>query len=221
MNSEATNAADEIRIWIIEDAKRYREVLAATLNAAPGLRCEEAFGSFEEALPLFESGEFPDVAMIDIQLPGANGIEAIRTLKLMHPGLHTIVLTVSDLKNTVFDAICAGASGYLLKSESPEDIVNGIRTVVKGGSPLSGPIANMVLNTFKHVPSATKSEELSERELEILRALADGKSMKEIGAQLNITRSTVDYHLRAIYQKLQVHSQAGAVGKALRRGVIF
>ena len=211
----------EISVWIIEDTKQYRALLAEMLNAEPGMKCDHAFGSVEEAMPVFSSGKCPDVAMIDIQLPGINGIEAIKQLKVMHPGMHTIVLTVSDLKNTVFEAICAGASGYLLKNDPIDQILEGIRLVLKGGSPLSAPIANMVLNTFKHVPAINKSDDLSEREIEILRFLADGMSMKEIGSELNIARSTVDYHLRAIYQKLQVHSQAGAVGKALRKGVIF
>lgn len=220
-NNQAADPDKETSVWIIEDTKQYRTLLAEMLNTEPGMNCEHAFGSVEEAMPVFSTGKCPDVAMIDIQLPGTNGIEAIKQLKLMHPGLHTIVLTVSDLKNTVFEAICAGASGYLLKNDPFDEILDGIRLVLKGGSPLSAPIANMVLNTFKHVPAATKSEELSEREIEILRLLADGMSMKEIGGNLYIARSTVDYHLRAIYQKLQVHSQAGAVGKAMRKGLIF
>ena len=144
-----------IHVWIIEDAAEYRKELSELLDATPGIRCDKSFGSVEEALPKFRAGEFPQVLLVDIQLPGVSGIEAIQQLKALHPGAHSIVLTISENRDVVFKAICAGASGYLLKNDSFDDIVRGIRLVYEGGSPLSGPVASMVLEAFQHANSAT------------------------------------------------------------------
>lgn len=222
MNMDTLSPANEtIRVWIIEDSNEYRQVLAKMLNTTEGIECEYSFTSVEEAMPVFHLGEYPDVVLVDIQLPGASGIEAIKQLKVMRQDLHSIVLTISENRETVFEAICAGASGYLLKNDPFDEILKGIKLVCSGGSPLSGPIANMVMNAFKRVPVAGGEDDLSEREGEILRLLSDGLTMKEIAATLYIARATVDYHLRGVYVKLQVHSQAGAVAKALRKGLIY
>jgi DNA-binding NarL/FixJ family response regulator len=190
------------------------------LDSTPGIRCPRKFATVETAVPAFKKDDCPDVVLVDIQLPGASGIEAIEQIKAKHPSVHMIVLTISDNRNTVFEAICAGASGYLLKNDSFEEIVNGIRLVFEGGSPLSRPIATMVLKAFKHVPPNDSTTELSERESEILTRLSDGKVRKEISQELHIAPVTVDYHLRSVYSKLQVNSQAGAVAKAIRKGLI-
>ncbi len=209
-----------INVWVIEDAHEYRRELVEMLDATPGICCDRSFGSVEEAMPCFRAGEFPQVVLVDIQLPGASGIEAIKQLKEMRPGLHSIVLTISENRDVVFEAICAGASGYLLKNDPFDDIVRGIHLVFEGGSPLSGPVAAMVLDAFKHQPVLGGESDLNERETEILRLLSDGMVKKEVAATLHIATVTVDYYLRSIYQKLQVHSQAGAVGKAIRKGLI-
>lgn len=216
-----TNSTEApIEVWIIEDAFEYRRELVEMLDEMPGLSCKQSFGSLEEAMPRFRAGEFPQVLLVDIQLPGANGIEAIRELKSRQPGVHSIVLTISENREVVFEAICAGASGYLLKNDSFEDIVRGIHLVFEGGSPLSGPVATMVLEAFQHVKPQNQDSTLSEKEVTILSMLSDGLVKKEIAASLNVAAVTVDYYLRSIYQKLQVHSQAGAVGKAMRKGLI-
>ena len=218
--SIASSADETINVWIIEDAHEYRRELVEMLDATPGISCDRSFGSVEEAMSCFRAGQFPQVVLVDIQLPGASGIEAIKQLKEMRPGLHSVVLTISENREVVFDAICAGASGYLLKNDPFDDIVRGIRLVVEGGSPLSGPVAAMVLDAFKHKPVSGGDSDLNERETEILQLLSDGMVKKEVAATLHIAPVTVDYYLRSIYQKLQVNSQAGAVGKAIRKGLI-
>ncbi|MFA6174486.1 MAG: response regulator transcription factor [Kiritimatiellales bacterium] len=209
-----------VEIWIIEDDSDLRQELQELLNTCDDMHCGQAFSSYEQGLPYFRSGRFPDLLLVDIHLPGMTGIEAIQALKALRPALQTVVLTGSENKKTVFDAICAGASGYLLKSDSFDDILRGIRLVIAGGSPLSGPIASMVMEAFRFTSFTSSKTELSEKEKEILRMLADGLVKKEIASGLCLTPSAVDYYLRDIYQKLQVHSQAGAVGKALRKGLI-
>jgi len=209
-----------IRIWVIEDERDYREQLADLIAISPDIRCVGAFGSFEELLPALRHGELPDVVLVDIRLPGASGLEAIRTLKGISPELHLIVLTISEDREVIVEAICAGVDGYLLKNDPIENILHGIRLVADGGSPLSGAVAGLVMETVKKAKPAKDGELLSEREAEILRLLADGLVKKEVASMLHIAAVTVDYHLRSIYRKLQVHSQAGAVGKALRQGVI-
>lgn len=217
---ETISPDEPISVWIIEDAQEYRRELAEMLDATPGICCEHSFGSAEESMPLFLAGEFPQVILVDIQLPGANGIEVIKRLKELRPSLHSIVLTISENREVVFEAICAGASGYLLKNDSFDDILRGIHLVYDGGSPLSGSIASMMLDAFQHLPTASADNNLNEREINILLLLSEGMVKKEIAASLSVATVTVDYHLRSIYQKLQVHSQAGAVGKAMRKGFI-
>ena len=218
--SKGSSGDETINVWVIEDACEYRRELVELLDATPGIECDQSFGSVEEAMLRFRAGNFPQVVLVDIQLPGVSGIEAIRQLKEMQPGLHTIVLTISENRDVVFDAICAGASGYLLKNDPFDDIVRGIRLVFEGGSPLSGSVAAMVLDAFKHKSALGSDSDLNEREADILRLLSDGMVKKEIAATLHVATVTVDYYLRNIYQKLQVHSQAGAVGKAMRKGLI-
>lgn len=209
-----------IRVWIIEDSRDYREELRELIALSADIECDRVFGSFEEVLPAIRMGTLPDVVLVDIRLPGASGIEAIRTLKGIAPELHLMVLTISEDREVIVDAIRAGIDGYLLKNDPIENILHGIRLVADGGSPLSGAVAGLVMEALKKVQPTGEGEGLSERETEILRLLADGFVKKEVAQELHIAPVTVDYHLRSIYRKLQVHSQAGAVGKAIRRGVI-
>ena len=210
-----------IHVWIIEDSRELSEELRRILNTTEDIKCTRTFGSAESALSAFSEGnDLPDVALVDIQLPGINGIEAIGRIKKLHPEVHSVVLTISEKRATVFDAICAGASGYLLKNDSFDHIENGIRLVCSGGSPLNGPAASMVLQAFKNITPPSEGSELNEREIEILSQLAEGKVKKEIASEMHIATHTVDYYLRSVYTKLQVNSQAGAVGKAIREGHI-
>ena len=166
---------ETIHVGIIEDEADYREMLAQMLDSAEGIACRHAFDCFESALPFFEETTAPpQVMLVDINLPGVNGIEAIKVLKELHPDMHQIVLTVEENRITVFDAICAGATGYLLKNDSLDDIVAGIRLVVHGGSPLSGPVAAMVLEVFQRFLRPAADSNLNERETEVLKLLSDG-----------------------------------------------
>lgn len=220
MSKEVYKSGDVIRIWIIEDESAFREMLRELLDETEGMICDQTFGSVEAAMPAFTEEDLPDVVLVDLQLPGANGIEAIKQLKAGYPELHSVVLTISDDRTTVFNAICAGASGYLIKNDPLEKVTEGIRQVCKGGSPLSGTIASMVLSVFQGGHDVDEECELTARETEILRMLSQGISKKEIVDKLSIASHTVDFHLRNIYSKLHVHSQVAAVGKALRKGLI-
>lgn len=211
---------NDIVVWIIEDEADFRTELGEMLAASRDLRCPRTFGTAEEAMPCFQGRELPHVVLVDIGLPGASGIQVIGSMKKRHPLLHFIVLTISEDRDSIFDAICAGASGYLLKNSPLEELLNGIRQVMAGGSPLSGSVAAMVLSAFKDRSNSVSNIELTEREIQILRLLADGLVKKEVAAAIHLATVTVDYHLRQVYGKLHVHSQAGAVGKAMRQGLI-
>lgn len=209
-----------IAVWIIEDEMHYRNQLAKLINLDEAIECTRTFESYEKALPEFESGPLPDLLLLDLNLPGMHGLNVIRELTQSCPSVQILVLTIDAHRKTVFDAICAGASGYLIKNDPFDDILQGIHQVMAGGAPLSSSIASYVLESFKESPAKFPREELNEREIEILKMLADGGTRKEIAAAMNVAVTTIDYHLRSIYVKLQVHSTAGAVGKALRDRLI-
>ena len=207
--------------WIIEDNLDYGEQLAEELNLDESIQCDHHFGSFEEALIPLKSGASPDIIMIDLNLPGKQGIEAIRHIKLKFPAIQCIVLTVSGQRRNVFDALRAGAAGYLMKSEPLESIVTHIHEVVDGGIPLSSTVTPFVLDSLRmRQPAGSEELKLSERESEILGFLADGCSRTEIGVELSIATVTVDYHLRGLFKKLGTHSTTGAVAKAFRLGLL-
>lgn len=221
MAEKNTQEQNSITVWIVEDSIDLRMELARVINLEEDINCPQTFETAEDALiHLRGAEEAPDVMLMDIQLPGMSGIDAIKRISLKRPEILTVVLTISEKRRTVFDAICAGASGYLLKNDSLKHIVDSIRLVQNGGSPLSGPAASMVLKAFKHITPPSNESELNEREVQILNGLAEGRVKKEIASDLHIATHTVDYHLRNVYTKLQVNSQAGAVGKALRKGLI-
>ncbi|CAA6677557.1 MULTISPECIES: response regulator transcription factor [unclassified Lentimonas] len=220
MTNLLSKTDETIRIWIVEDEPGFREMLSEVLNGAEGMCCDQTFGSAEAALSAFTDQDLPDVVLVDLQLPGANGIEVIKELKATRPEVHLVVLTISDDRPTVFNAICVGASGYLVKNDSLQKIAESIRMVSLGGSPLSGSIASMVLSVFQGGQHPDEAYQLTERQTQILRMLSQGNSKKEIVAELAIAPHTVDFHLRNVYEKLHVNSQAGAVGKALRKGLI-
>ncbi|VGO20426.1 response regulator [Pontiella sulfatireligans] len=209
-----------VKIWIVEDHRPLREQVAKMINLSSDLCCEETFSCYDEMLPLLRSKQFPDLMLVDIQLPGINGIEIIKNIRAMYPATQFIVFTISENRTTVFNAICAGASGYLLKDASFDEILRGIRLVIDGGSPLSGPIAAMILDAYKQPAPSSIDSGLTEHELDILNYLAAGVMKKEISSKTSLSVSSVDYYLRSIYKKLQVHSQAGAVAEAFRKGLI-
>ena len=215
MNTENTSS-----LWIIEDNDDYREQLADLLSLDDSIECTGSFASYEEARDTLAEGNHPEVMLVDLNLPGIHGIQAIRELKQSHPAILTIVLTVAGNRKTVFDALRAGAAGYLLKSEPFDGILKHIHEVIEGGAPLSSDVTPYILDVIKSTTDSQNDSDLSEREIEILELLANGDARKEIAAHLCVATATVDYHLRSIYAKLGVHSTSGAVGQAFRDGIL-
>ena len=191
-------------------------MVARAINRAAALRCLHTFSTCEEALSALEREPAPDVVLLDVGLPGMNGIQGIREIKSRAPSVQVLMLTVYDDHQKVFDAICAGASGYLLKTSDDESIVEAIQEVLRGGAPMNPRVARLVLSMFTKLAVPPKHDYgLSVREKEILELIVKGLLKKEIADQLSLSYHTVDNHLRSIYEKLHVHSRSGAVAKAL------
>jgi len=208
-------------VWLIEDHADSRRVLARVINRASNLSCPSAFASCEAALEALRTSPPPDVVLLDIGLPGMNGIEGISHLKAIAPRLHIIILTVYDDQEKVFNAICAGASGYLLKNTDEEAITQAVREVMNGGAPINPRVARLVLNRFAGASAPAKQEYgLSAREREVLELMVEGLIKKEIADRLQLSYHTVDNHLRSIYTKLQVHTRSGAVAKAVSENLL-
>jgi DNA-binding NarL/FixJ family response regulator len=215
----ATNPP-EIRLAIVEDQAQTREGLAILLRGTPDYRLLGAFGSMEEALVSL-SKEPPDVALLDIELPGMSGIEGVRRLKQRFPSIQILMLTVFADNDHVFEAICAGASGYLLKDTPPARLSEAVRELVDGGAPMSPEIARKVVGMFSKVaPPRQEEHRLSPREVELLKLLSEGHSYKTAAKALSISIDTVRFHIRNIYDKLHVHSKSEAVILALRQGIV-
>jgi DNA-binding NarL/FixJ family response regulator len=202
-------------IAIVEDNKNLREDLADLIASRKGFRCTGAFPSAEEALKSLPEKP-PDVVVMDINLPKMSGIECTRELKSRLPETEVVMLTMFDDTELIFAALRAGASGYLLKRAAPTDLLAAIEQVRAGGSPMSPEIARQVVQFFQaEKPAPAGSEDLSERERELLSLLARGKQYKEIADQLGISTDTVRSHIRRIYRKLHVHSRTEAAVKFL------
>ena len=211
---------ETLRVGLVEDDARTREGLASLLAGTPGLRLAGAYGSMEEALASL-GAEAPDVALLDIQLPGMSGIEGVRRLKERYPSIQILMLTVFADNDHVFEAICAGASGYLLKDTPPARLTEAVRELAEGGSPMSPEIARKVVGMFSKIaPPRSEDHKLSPREVELLRLLAEGHSYKTAAKALSISIDTVRFHVRNIYDKLHVHSKSEAVILALRHGIV-
>jgi DNA-binding NarL/FixJ family response regulator len=206
--------------WIVEDNTLYREAVLFALEPEESITCE-AFHSAEAALQHLEKGAAaPQVILLDLDLPGIHGLEALRLFKLRAPQTHVLILTEFDDRPKVFQAISEGASGYLLKSSPIADISRGIREVMAGGAPLNARIAKMMLSTFNVLKPPAADGDLTGREREVLTLLARGLPKKQIAADMGVSYHTVDMHTRGIYKKLQVHNLSGAVSKALQNGLI-
>ena len=209
----------KIDVAIIEDHKFFRESVAQLLNSAEEFQTVGTFGSVEEALSKLESVQ---VILLDINLPGLSGIEGIPFLKKNFPECLIIMLTVYDDSKNIFDAILNGADGYILKRTQPIRLLQSIMDAVDGGCPMTPIIAKEALNLFKnYVPRKSENiENLSNRELEVLKMLVDGLSNDEIAEKLFLSIQTVRNHIRHIYYKLHVHSKSQAVVKALKKGIV-
>lgn len=208
-----------VRIALVEDDERLRGLLIAHLEATPGIRCIAAYGDAESAIRDVPDKK-PDIILMDINLPGISGIEAIRMMKPAMPTTDFVILTVFEDNKRIFEALEAGAVGYLLKSTSPNDLVEALHEVRRGGSPTSAPIARKIVQSFqRHPVPETALEALTEREDEVLTQLARGFTYKEISQNLFISRDTVHSHIRNIYRKLHVRSRTEAVVKFLNKQV--
>lgn len=208
---------ETIRVLIVEDQRVLREGLAFLIDATPGHRCVGSFGSVEEALARLPEA---DVALMDIGLPGLSGIEGIRLLKERQPGLRLLALTVYDDDERIFQALCAGASGYLLKRTPPARLLQSLRDVMDGGAAMSPEVASRVIVLFRDFRPPEKADyHLTPHELRLLKLLGEGHSYKTAAAELGSSINTVGFHMRSIYTKLQVHSKSEAVAKALRSGL--
>lgn len=199
-------------VAIVEDIKEIREGLKLLIDERDGFECRYSFSSAEEALIALPKIK-PDVVLMDIHLPGMNGIECIKKLKPLCENTLFIMSTVYEDDDNIFESLKAGASGYLLKKTSPDKILEAIREVVNGGSPMSGQIARRVISSFQKKDSIDASEILTNKEKEILKALAKGLRYKEIAELMTISIETVRSHARNIYEKLQVQSRTEALNK--------
>ncbi len=215
MNS-TTRAPAPSDVWIIEDIEAYRATALRVVSAIEGVRKTRGFKSCEAALKAMDGGATPDLVLLDLGLPGMSGLEGIPRIKERAPAALVIVLTVFDDSERVFGALCAGADGYLLKGSSFDAIGEAIAEARRGGAPMNGRIARMVLQTFAKVAPPQPDYRLTPREKEILEGMTRGLTKKEIAAKLDLSFHTVDFHLRSIYQKLHVHTRTGAVAKAMK-----
>ena len=204
-----------ISVAIIEDDNDIRESLAILINGTAGFSLEQKFNSVESALPEILKKP-PDVLLMDIELPGMTGIEGVRRLKQNLQKINIIMLTVHEDDDSVFQSLCAGASGYMPKNTPPSKLLEAIKDVHNGGAPMGSTIARMVVKSFQTINASP----LSDREHEVLTRLCKGDSYKEIAVKLFVTEETVRSHIKNIYRKLEVHSKAEAVAKALKTNII-
>jgi len=207
-------------VSIVEDNEQLRGTLTRLIGRAEGFRCLGDYGSAEEALAAIPSNP-PNVVLMDINLPGMNGVECVRKLKQLTPSTQVVMLTAYEDTENIFNSLAAGASGYLLKRSKSAEILEAIRDVQNGGSPMTTHIARKVVQSFQgstRAPAAAEpSEELSPREQEVLDLLSQGFMYKEISDKLSISFETVRTYIRRIYEKLHVRTRTEAVAKALRR----
>jgi len=209
-----------ITVAIVEDQRTLREGFWMLIDGTPGFRCTGKFRTMEEALDKI-GYELPDVLLSDIGLPGMNGIEGVRILKERHPGLTVLMLTVYDDDDRIFEALCAGACGYLLKKTAPARLLESLKEAVSGGSPMSPEIARRVVVLFREIRPPDKSDyKLTPHELRLLKLLVEGHNYKTAAVQLGVSFNTVCFHIKNVYEKLQVHSKSEAVTKALRNRLI-
>jgi DNA-binding NarL/FixJ family response regulator len=209
-----------LKVGIIEDQSKIREGLRSLIDGTDGYRCVCSFGSMEEALAKI-GYELPDVLLVDIGLPGMSGIEGMRRIKALHPGLSVLMLTVYDDDQRIFDALCAGASGYLLKKTPPARLLESLQEVMGGGAPMSPDVARRVVALFREFrPPAEGGHQLTPHEIRILKLLVEGYNYKTAADELDVSINTIRFHMRSIYEKLQVHSKSEAVSKALRHRIV-
>ena len=210
-------------VWVVEDQRVFRESLRDIVATEEGLECRFAFESAEDFFAALEHEDPPDLVLMDIGLPGASGIEAVRHVTSLSPQTRVIILTIHEEDEKVFEAMCAGASGYLLKPSGLDSIVTAIREVQLGAAPINPYIARKMLGMFQRLSPPKETVDtygLTPREREILQKLVDGLTLKKIAAELGLSYHTISNHLRNVYSKLHVRSRSSAVAKALREELL-
>lgn len=210
-----------IKVAIFEDNRSLREGLAIMINGTAGFECVGAFPNCNHLLKNISQAK-PDVVLMDIEMPGINGIEAVAMIKEEFPEMKVLMETIFDDDEKIFNSICAGAEGYILKHTAPAEIMEAIKEIHEGGSPMTPSIANRVLKMVKQRPESTDKEsfDLTDREKEILLCLVKGMSYKMVADTCFISIETVNVHIKNIYKKLQVHSKSEAVVKAIRGKIV-
>lgn len=208
-----------LRVVIIEDLREIREGLTALINGTPGFECVAGYGMMETALARIESNK-PDVILTDLGLPKMSGIEGIERLHEIFPEIPIIALTIYDNDNNIFNALCNGANGYLLKNTPPARLLEALQEAVEGGSPMSPPIAARVVKLFREFrPPEHADYHLTNQETTLLKLLIEGHHKKTAAREMGISIHTISFHLKNIYEKLQVHSKTEAVAKVLREKI--
>lgn len=209
-----------VTVGVVEDHHAFRECLEFLLNNTPGYRCAGSFRTMEDALRHM-GGDLPQVVLLDIGLPGMNGIEGVRVLKATYPELLVLMNTVFEDDERIFEALCAGACGYLLKKMPPAQVLDSVKQAVDGGAPMSPEVARRVIGLFRELRPARNAEyDLTPHEVRLLQLVAEGHSYKSAADALKVTAKTVSFHLQKIYEKLHVHSKSEAVSKGLRNHLI-
>jgi DNA-binding NarL/FixJ family response regulator len=209
-----------IKTAVIEDQRDIREGLQVLINGSEGYRCTGAYRTMEEALAKI-AHDIPHVILLDIGLPGMSGIDGIPLLRKLAPQSVVVMLTVYDDDERIFGAVCAGASGYLLKKTPPVRLLESLHEVMNGGAPMSPEVARRVLRLFREIrPPATAAHGLTPHELRLLRLLSEGYNYKTAAAELGVSVNTIGFHMKHVYGKLHVHSKSEAVAEALRRGIV-
>lgn len=219
--TEATPRSSSImKVVVIEDLREVREGLTALINGTQGFKCVGSYYSMEAALVRLGEDK-PDVILTDIGLPGMSGIEGTAIMRTQFPDVPILALTVYDNDTHVFEALCAGATGYLLKNTAPARLLESIKEAADGGSPMSPEVARRVVRLFRELrPPEHASYHLTSQETELLKLLIEGHYKKTAAREMGISTNTVSFHLKNIYLKLQVHSKTEAVAKALRERLI-
>jgi DNA-binding NarL/FixJ family response regulator len=211
-------ANPQIQVLLVEDHRAFREGLAALIDGTAGFVCCGACSSMEQALSHSTSVQ-PDLALVDIDLPGMSGIDGIGRLKERWPSVYPLILTVHDDDQRILKALCAGANGYLLKGTAPVRLLECLSEAAGGGAPMSPEVARRVIEVFRRRPPQQPDYELTPHEMRILKLLVSGENYKTAAAKIGVTAHAISFHVRRIYEKLQVHSRTEAVAKALRSGL--
>lgn len=207
-------------LWVIEDNDELRATLVEVIDSAADMMCSLNFGKCEDALAALKNEPPPQIILMDIGLPGMSGIEGVRRIHSISPATQFIMLTIFEDEPKIFESLCAGASGYLLKGGSTDKILEAIREVQSGGAPMNAHIAKKVLTMFTHLVAPHADYALTAREKEILNQLISGKPQKQIAEALFLSPFTIATHMKNIYAKLHVHCRSEAVAKALKEKLI-